>query len=70
MFLTLEADCVEPDSKDKGVTNPESDPWLAALRYQASTKALETVESQVSVKRDLYREPEVRINVKRDLYSR
>ena len=28
------ADCLDAESKDKGVASPDSDPWIAALRYQ------------------------------------
>ena len=28
------AECLDAESKDKGVASAEADPWIAALRYQ------------------------------------
>lgn len=39
------ADCLDAESKDKGVGSADSDPWIAAVRYQAASKGLETVEA-------------------------
>ena len=37
------ADCIDAESKDKALSSADSDPWIAALRYQAASKGLETV---------------------------
>mmetsp|Transcript_39749 Transcript_39749/g.124875 ORF Transcript_39749/g.124875 Transcript_39749/m.124875 type:complete len:598 (-) Transcript_39749:147-1940(-) len=38
-------DCEDAAKTDKAVVNVDADPWLAGLRYQTASKALETVEA-------------------------
>jgi hypothetical protein len=38
-------ECQEAEVKDRPVGTADDDPWIASLRYQAASKALETVEA-------------------------